>query len=364
MKARIIIWALLIPAIFLVSFLTADYFLENNGKQSPKEIMRDIEVTYNNSSEMNNPTESTGVEESQEAILEPEIENRFLDGNWQKQAVIAAVIDNFSEARPLSGLDQAVIVYEVPVEADLTRLVGIFSYDFLPEKIGPIRSARPYLAELAGEYKPLFIHAGGSSDFLSQLKSNKYRIYNLDEISANGIYFWRSQEREKPHNLYISKSLITKAVEDKKLTEALQPNFTKWQFAESKEIEDGVNNLIIKINYREPVVWQFDEENENYLRFQNGDQFLDDKGEQIKARNIVIQKTEIKIIDEIGHRSVNLNGTGEALIFRDGKMITGKWQYSDFDFRTKFYNTTGEEIKFLPGLTWIEVISNQHQIIY
>jgi len=86
------------------------------------------------------------------------------------------------------------------------------------------------------------------------------------------------------------------------------------------------NNLIVKIDYREPVIWQFDKEKKAYLRYQNGKEFVDEEGRQVQTPNLIIQKTDIKILDAIGRREIITLGQGQALIFQKGGLIQGTWQ--------------------------------------
>ena len=289
---------------------------------------------------------------------------------------IAIVVDNFNKSRPLAGINQAVVIYEAPVEADITRLTVIFDQDFLPDKIGPVRSARPYLADWAEEYGALFIHAGGSPEFLKKMNRGNYQITNLDEISQDGTYFWRDWQRQKPHNLYISEHSILQVIENKKLANILKPDFIKWprtkeSLVQDKKIKDslpetdnGVTNPIIKINYREPVIWQFDKDLQVYLRFQDGEMFVDENGEQVQTNNLIIQKTDIVVLDEIGRRFIKTTGQGQSFIFQKGFLIQGSWQKSKNSQQTRFYDVQGREIEFLPGLIWIEIVSDNHQVLY
>lgn len=278
----------------------------------------------------------------------------------ERNIPISVIIDNFSQSWPNSGINQAAIVYEAPVEADITRFLVIYELDSLPDKIGPVRSARPYFAEWADEYQGLFIHAGGSPEFLE--KADSYEFFNLDEISYNGSYFYREKSKDRPHNLYIEEESILNSLEDKKINKEIRPDFNYWSFNSEKSFEDSSVNLIVKIGYREPVVWQYDSKTETYLRFQNDQPFLDEQGEQIRTRNIVIQKTEIEVLDSVGRRFIRTEGEGEAVFFQKGSLIEGFWENNGD--RTTFYNKKDQEIDFLPGSIWIEVVSSNHEVIY
>ena len=49
---------------------------------------------------------------------------------------LAVVMDNFFASRPPSGINSAAVVYEVPVESNISRFLAIFSSDNLLDKIG------------------------------------------------------------------------------------------------------------------------------------------------------------------------------------------------------------------------------------
>ena len=67
------------------------------------------------------------------------------------QKYFSVMIDNTTEVRPQSGLDQAMVVYEALAEGSITRLLAIFSLADLPDTLGPIRSARPYYLSWAND---------------------------------------------------------------------------------------------------------------------------------------------------------------------------------------------------------------------
>ena len=69
-------------------------------------------------------------------------------------------LDNEATGRPQYGIQEADIVYETMIEGADTRLTALYN-DILPEKVGPVRSARVYHQQLAAEWDPIFIHQGG-----------------------------------------------------------------------------------------------------------------------------------------------------------------------------------------------------------
>jgi hypothetical protein len=233
-----------------------------------------------------------------------------------------------------------------------------------------VRSARPYLADWAEEYLGLFVHAGGSPQALNQIKEGFYDFYNLDELSGDGVYFWRDGERNSPHNLYILPDSIEECVKRKNWPNLVREKFVEWERkdkdapAAGPPLGQGLEASILKINYRDAVIWQFDQKRNSYLRYQGGNPFLDENGEIVQSPNIVIQKTKTKVIDQIGRLQIETQGQGEALIFQEGKIKKGSWAKDSNLNRTFFYDSQGEKIKFLPGSLWVEIVSPEHEIYY
>ena len=89
-----------------------------------------------------------------------------------KRPALAVKVDNVQGAWPQAGLNQADIVYDLPVEGGLTRLLAIFHSADVPV-IGPIRSARPVDADilhlLGHSY---FAFSGGTSSDLGPINDH------------------------------------------------------------------------------------------------------------------------------------------------------------------------------------------------
>ena len=68
------------------------------------------------------------------------------------RAIQVSIPNDTYGAIPQSNITQADIIYEFPVEGEITRLQAIY-YGDIPDKFGPNRSIRYYFADLATEYK-------------------------------------------------------------------------------------------------------------------------------------------------------------------------------------------------------------------
>ena len=277
--------------------------------------------------------------------------------NEQYPNVVAIMIDNHIDARPQFGLDQAKIIYEAPVEGNITRLMAIFAQAQQVEQVGPVRSARTYFIDWLDEYQnTMYMHSGGSPEALKFLKSNKFLFYNVDEFSYEN-YYWRDSSHNAPHNLFSSSKkwqamylAITEKEEIKK--------YDSWKFSEKiiTTSTQDVSSISIPFNKEYIVKWKYNSSSKLYQRYINEKEHKVNNNKQLTSRNILIQFVNTKIIDNEGRRSMQTTGSGEARILRDGKLIWGKWIKSDREAQTKFYDNNDYEVSLSSGNTWVEVV--------
>lgn len=271
----------------------------------------------------------------------------------------AVIIDNMKDAWPPQGLEYARVVFEAPVEAGITRLLAIFGSDEESDfEIGPVRSARPYFVDWAEEFGTVLAHVGGSPEALEKIKDSR-KIYDLDEFRYGNPYFIRSPERYAPHNTFTSLELLKKFFN--KVSRQKRVEFNEWK---TKESDQSPGHTSILISYPDPyeVRWEYEKTTNDYLRVIRAKPFLTMSGKEVRASNVVVMKTDITIIDNISRRKIITAGSGEALIFQDGKVIKVKWRKEDG--YTKFYNEEGTPATFNKGPVWVEVVSVNTQIEY
>jgi hypothetical protein len=275
-------------------------------------------------------------------------------------SVVAIMIDNHPDARPQSGLSQARVVYEVPVEGGITRFFAIFDVDDQVAKVGPVRSSRPYFLDWLSEYgNTSYWHSGGSKEALDLIK--QFKIWDVNEFYF-GPYFWRSDDREAPHNLYTSSDKWQKLFAG---TPHEEQDWRGWLF--DPNLSDNftatdVDSLQIKYETNYLVGWMYDKEKQRYVRKQNDKIINDEAGSTVFADTVIVQVVESEVIDDEGRKKVTTIGKGDARVLRNGKMIRGFWQKDSRTNRTRFYDLAGREIPLQPGKIWIQVIPANTQM--
>ena len=96
-----------------------------------------------------------------------------IEPEYEQRRPVAVMLNNLKKAQPQLGNSQADIIYEVPAEGGITRMLAVYQSLEDVGSIGSIRSARPYYIELALGHDALYVHAGGSPEAYADLKSWK-----------------------------------------------------------------------------------------------------------------------------------------------------------------------------------------------
>ncbi|MEX1061817.1 MAG: DUF3048 domain-containing protein [Patescibacteria group bacterium] len=294
---------------------------------------------------------------------------------WQAKRPLAVMIDNHELARRYQyGLQGADLVYEAVAEGGITRFLAIFHRQNVA-KIGPVRSARVYYAGWSMEFGGYYSHVGGAG------KPGPADVFTF--ISQNGIYSLNQFRLGSPTYTFGGNVIFRNGA----VLSHINYTSTAKLWAGAQKIHRGTNNLpkfsSWKVKAEDPYVlrpksqkiafqfwgwptaysgeWRYDRFTNSYLRFQGGAKHVDQATKkQLSAKNVVLAYMhERPAGDGTAHRLYNSTGSGNALVYRDGKRILATWKRSSLKARTKFYKRgTSTEIAFNKGLTWIEVVPN------
>ena len=125
------------------------------------------------------------------------------------QRVLAVKIGNTVPERPATGLANADIVYVIPVEGGLSRILAIFSSHY-PRVVGPVRSARQDDIRLLRQFgRPAFVWSGAQPRLTPVVEHSRIvDLYAGLAKVANG--FFRSTDRVEPYNLYADVKTLLK----------------------------------------------------------------------------------------------------------------------------------------------------------
>lgn len=273
----------------------------------------------------------------------------------------AIIIENSSSARPQSGMDHADIVYEVLAEGSITRFVTLYHSSF-PESIGPIRSARAYMLDIAKDYDAVVVHAGGSPEALGRIA--REGIPSLSEI-ASGSWFTRESFRKAPHNVYSTEQLLDKGLEHRKYN--VEYSLPELSFYTERQLLEQEVEVLPKAEEAIRVAWAYSSTNrisylynqatEKYGRYINDLAHIDLTTEQqLTVTNLFVAKANHRVLDDVGRLEVGLRASGEGYAMQQGRALAVTWKYERGMMR--FFDEHAQEIPWLPGNTWIHIVPN------
>lgn len=263
---------------------------------------------------------------------------------------LAVMIDNSEAARPQSGLQAADVVYECQVEGGMSRLMLILNSN-VPEKVGPVRSARKYYATLAAGYDAIYAHfgaaqGGGALDVYKYIESEKPFQIRIDGLGNNYGLTYRDSARKAPHNAYLKANQAVELYDYTPQVHAFKfdASFTPHG-GSAKKVETGLAN----------ASYVYDEATGMYLRSQDGKMHKDAiTGEQVKVKNLIIQYATYTYPE--GGQLAEVIGSGKCQVAINGQYMEGTWSKSGLKAPTIFKDANGNEITLQPGNTWIHVV--------
>ncbi|MBD3282333.1 MAG: DUF3048 domain-containing protein [Candidatus Portnoybacteria bacterium] len=277
----------------------------------------------------------------------------------QRPFAVMLAID--SKTRPLSGISQADIVVEMPVITDsITRLMAVYNCQ-KPEEIGSIRSARHDYIPLAMGLDAIYCHWGGSHFALDKLDNNI--MDNIDALKNPYNAYYRKNNIDPPHNGFTSYQRLLNAAE--KIGYRTENKFEGYPHLKDPKAKAKGGTLIIGYKGKYRVHYEYDSETNTYLRWRNDQREIDKNTyEQVSTSVVAVMKAESRQIEGPDYNDVDVEGSGEAIIYQNGEEIKGYWKKQGKDTNTKLYflNPQGEEIKFTPGKIWIQIVEPHYEI--
>ncbi len=273
------------------------------------------------------------------------------------RAALNIKIDNVPLARPQAGVNAADVVYEEIVEGGFTRLLAVFqSTD--SDDIGPVRSVRPTDPDLVAPFGGVFSFSGGSTRFEALIRSTPgiTAVSEGDDRAAYPTHGPHSGD----HTAYTSTAaLYAHAPAGSKPPPPFSPFLKAGQtFAPAGAVP--ATGITVTVGTQQ-VGFEFDPATKTWKRTMDGQPDLLQDGSQIASANVIIEFAPVVPVegatDSIGSQvyESKLQGTGEAWVLSDGKIVKGKWSKSSQTAMTTYTDVAGAPVPLSPGRSFVEL---------
>jgi hypothetical protein len=257
-------------------------------------------------------------------------------------------------------LNHADIVFDLPVEGGLTRLLAVFHSQNVP-LVGPIRSARPVDADIL----PLFGHSyfafsGGTPSDINP--SREHSNATLMWWDTTPSLFVTRKDHKVPHQVFANSTTLYAGGQARQPSKTPPPALFSYRAAPPAGAAKATS---VTAQYNAATAtWNWD--GKKYLRVQDGhpDMLLDTG--QVTASNIVVMSVSLRgTAARDTHVSVVplpvVIGSGTVWVLRNGLVVKGIWNRPKLDSPMRLLTSSGETIALAPGRTWVEVLPNSHQ---
>jgi len=293
---------------------------------------------------------------------------------------VAIMLNNLKRALPQCGISQADIIYEAPAEGGITRMMAVFQSLDAVASLGSVRSARPYYVELAAGLDAIFIHAGGSDDAYSAIKT--YGVFNIDGVNGpyGGTMFYRDAQRKKSagfeHSLFTDKGRIEKLLSGSlsKMRQTHKEGYSlPLTFAKDAAPANGqsANTISVKYSYYKTGSFTFDPQSETYLVSQLVDKqsgpYVDGSNDQqVAVTNVLVLHTDVNQIkgDTAGRLTVRLTGSGSGWFACGGQVIPIIWSKESPTAPFRFSTADGQHLTLGVGKSYINIVDTDASVSF
>ena len=290
-------------------------------------------------------------------IIEDETRAANLD-----RRVVAVKIDNHWNARPQSGVEQADLVFELLVEAGLTRFIAVFHHSDA-EFLGPMRSGRPTDPTLIRPLNGVLTISGAQPWVQSRIVGAGVPL--IGDLGSPITF--RRGFRRAPHNLYTN-TLELRSVMDRREMEVTPPP-EMWTFGDF-EAPGVATAEEIFFNWSDTmrVTWTWD--GEHYLRFAGSEphNWRTEDGEtldQISADVLIVLFADRYTASGSSGSAVpafDTVGSGRAIVFAEGRFIEGRWDREEITDLFNLTDESGDTIVVPPGRPWVSVFPSSRSV--
>lgn len=300
--------------------------------------------------------------------------------NWNRRP-IAVMQPGDVTARPAAGFSEADMVIEMPViTASITRLMAVYICN-TPAEVGSMRSGRHDFIHLAKGLDAIFIPMGRSESHsdsdavgLAQGILNRGEIDNINcnqdagksaALCSDNPCFRKEGFERGVDNAYGKPAGFWACSEE--LGYRLENQFSGYAHQGELPVDQRPSGGSLRVAFAGPYAaeYDYDKESNSYLRFWGNVADKDRNNDQrIAPKNIAVLIAASEQIEgqynnvQLGDPWYDTTDSGDAYYYMNGQETKGTWKKdkSKIDSKLFFYDQSGQEIKFVPGQIWVEVL--------
>lgn len=263
------------------------------------------------------------------------------------------------------GIEHADMYFEAETEAGIPRMLAIFSsVDHLPDRVGPVRSARPHFIKYVDALDAIYCHIGGSGDARQAIRDQNINDVESasvqDETLAAAVkagknYSWNNKAFAKDKVLGVIQRIGYKTT-----TNTDSP----FAFGE-KEGTDKADSVNVKISYSYNIGFSYDEDTGHYnkhrVTMKGTDAAMDmpvhksGSGGTVSVKNVIVMFDKRTVLDYKKGSAYHIDfelKSGSGLLACDGKAREITWKRTNQQL--SFFEADGKTpLQMAEGKTFV-----------
>jgi hypothetical protein len=303
-----------------------------------------------------------------------------LDPSLLERRPLAIKVANYPRyIRPQMGLTLADNIFEYYIEGGLTRFIAVF-YGNNSEWVGPVRSGRFFDENIQRMYNAFLVFKFADPRVMDYFNASDFSQFvvvpSLGECPPFKLL--PTRHIEVYNNSYFYTPNWDDCIAKNDLNDS-RPMLRNGFFSDMLPLSElpatkiGTYYSVDSYNY-----WQYVPETQQYVRYQETDDTRNDRPEKYAvqmdaATATAVHASNVVVIfayhtfantfdeeDEVYH--IDLTGSGEAYVFRDGVGVMAKWHRTNKDQPLLLTQTNGSMIYMKPGITFFEVVGSHSYV--
>jgi hypothetical protein len=289
--------------------------------------------------------------------------------NWDRRPLAVMTAADVA-ARPSAGLSQADMVIEMPViTASVTRLMAVYICNTPPE-VGSMRSSRHDFIHLARGFDAIYAHWGGSIFALEKIDDGAIENLNCNDDGgqpANVCCFRKEGMDRREDTGYARPDELYACAERFGYQTEARGQFGGYPHKPDASLEERPDFASLRVAFAGSyaVSYDYNKETNAWERVWGGVPDVDRNNEErLAPKNVVVMIAESQQIEgqynnvELGDPWYDTVDSGDAFYYMNGQEMKGSWEKDRLDASSKlrFLNENGEEVEFVPGQIWVEIL--------
>jgi hypothetical protein len=313
----------------------------------------------------------------QPANYNPLVGQLVADPTLLDRRPIVVKVTNFPRSvRPQSGLSRADNVFEYYLETGLTRFIGIFYGNDVPQA-GPVRSGRFFDENVVRMYRGIFVFGYADDRVMDYFVHSDLKNRLVIERGDNCPPLCRSEKIGGYNNVFLDTSQMNAYLAGRG-TDNTRQDLTAWTFRADPTAGNPAARLSIRYSASSYHLWEYDPAVGRYLRYQDTQQAAPQDNPDPNPAEILAPLTDILTQEQLSADNVVVlmlshdyflksnsttifempfMGEGPAYALRDGVITPIVWRRAAPEQIFQLvYPNSGRPYALKPGQTWFEVV--------